>query len=151
MPSHSTDVRLRICPRVRTGHRTTRVGRRHWAGKGAIAMLRHVARFAPQHRILLLGTYRDGQLAPQHPLTDALGAPYRETTCVWIELQGLDARELAELFADSAVPETMQATVADAINAATSGNPFFARGVLQHLEEEREHSERKGPAVDRIV
>jgi hypothetical protein len=28
----------------------------HWAGKGTLGMLRHVARFAPQHRLLLLGT-----------------------------------------------------------------------------------------------
>ena len=62
----------------------------HWADKGTLAMLRHVARFAPQHRLLLLGTYRDGELDAQHPLADALGALYRETTCERLLLKGLD-------------------------------------------------------------
>lgn len=34
----------------------------HWADRGTIAMLRHVARFAPRNRILLLGAYRDVEL-----------------------------------------------------------------------------------------
>src|SRR5262249_8660623 len=45
----------------------------HWADKGALAMLRHVARFAPRHRVLLVGTYHDVELDPEHPLMDALG------------------------------------------------------------------------------
>ena len=109
----------------------------HWADKGTIALLRHVARFAPQHRLLLLGSYRDVELEAQHPLTDALGALYRETTCERIALQGLDEHEVAQLIADSEAPPELRDTLAATIRAATNGNPFFVREVLQHLIEER--------------
>ena len=108
----------------------------HWADKGTIAMLRHVARFAPQHRLLLLGIYRDVELDPQHPLTDALGALYRETTCERIALKGLDAAEVAQLIADSEVPAELRDTLAARSARLTNGNPFFVREVLQPLIDE---------------
>src|SRR5262249_5954114 len=46
----------------------------HWADGASIALLRHVARFAARHRLLLLGAYRDVEVGPSHPLFDALGA-----------------------------------------------------------------------------
>jgi tetratricopeptide (TPR) repeat protein len=116
----------------------------HWADQGTIAMLRHVARLAPQHRLMLLGTYRDVELGPQHPLTDALGALYRETTCERILLQGLDEQEVAQLIADSEAPREMRGKLAGAISAATNGNPFFVREVLQHLIEESRYT--RGPS-----
>jgi class 3 adenylate cyclase len=54
----------------------------HWADKGTLAMLRHVARFATKHRILMLGAYRDVELDRQHPLSDALAALRREVTLI---------------------------------------------------------------------
>jgi len=39
----------------------------HWVDKGTLAMLRHVARFEPQHRLRRLGTYRDAEVDAQHP------------------------------------------------------------------------------------
>jgi len=113
----------------------------HWADKGTVAMLRHVARFAPQHRLLLLGSYRDVELQPQHPLTDALGALYRETTCERIALQGLAAAEVAELIADSEVPPEQRDAVASRISAVTNGNPFYVREVLHQLLEDGQLSD----------
>jgi predicted ATPase len=127
----------------------------HWADKDTIAMLRHVARFAPQQRLLVLGTYRDVELDAQHPLTDALGVLYRETTCERILLRGLDAVEVAQLVADGGVPADRRDKVAAAINAVTNGNPFFVREVLQHLAEERqlarEPTDGNCTTVDRIA
>ena len=127
----------------------------HWADKGTIAMLRHVARFAPQHHLLLLGTYRDIELDARHPLTHALGALYRETACKRVQLKGLGAAEVAQLVDDSEVPAERRDAVTDQINAVTNGNPFFVREVLQHLVEEqqitREPSDGNGKTVDRVA
>jgi tetratricopeptide (TPR) repeat protein len=109
----------------------------HWADKGTIGMLRHVARFAPRHQQLILGTYRDGELDAEHPLTDALGALYRETTCEHLQLKGLAAVEVGQLVSDSGIPADRHDTVADAISTVTDGNPFFVRAVLRHLAEEQ--------------
>ena len=107
----------------------------HWADRGTIAMLRHVARFAPRNRILLLGAYRDVELDRQHPLADALGALRRETNYERILLKGLDTQEVGQLLASLAEQDVPDALVS-AISAETDGNPFFIREVLAHLVEE---------------
>ena len=42
----------------------------HWADHGTVALLRHVARFAPRGRLLVLGAYRDVEVDGQHPLRE---------------------------------------------------------------------------------
>src|SRR5262249_41945859 len=105
-----------------------------WADGGTVAMLGHVGRFARRGRLLVLGAYRDVEIAGQHPLRDALGALPRETTYEQIALAGLDpaaVRELLETVADQQVPRALVTT----ITQETSGNPFFIREVLLHLVE----------------
>ncbi|HXX49252.1 MAG TPA: AAA family ATPase, partial [Myxococcota bacterium] len=107
----------------------------HWADRGTIAMLRHVARSARKGRRLLVGTYRDVELDRQHPLADALAALRRETEYERIALAGLAAPEVGALLAALAAHEVPQALV-EALNAETDGNPFFLREILLHLLEE---------------
>ena len=57
-------------------------------------MLRHVARFASEHRLLFVGTYRDIELDRQHPLSNALEPLRRETNYERIVLKGLDRDEV---------------------------------------------------------
>jgi tetratricopeptide (TPR) repeat protein len=107
----------------------------HWADKGTIAMLRHVARFAARHPILVVGNYRDVELGRHHPLSDALGGLARETSYDRIALRGLaveDVDRLLETIANETVPEPFVA----ALSRETNGNPFFIREVLLHLAEE---------------
>jgi class 3 adenylate cyclase/tetratricopeptide (TPR) repeat protein len=115
----------------------------HWADKGTIALLRHIARFAPRNRILLLGAYRDVELDRQHPLADALGALRRETNYERILLKGLDTQEVGHLLASLAEQDVPDALVS-AISAETDGNPFFVREVLAHLVEEGKIYREKG-------
>jgi class 3 adenylate cyclase/tetratricopeptide (TPR) repeat protein len=106
----------------------------HWADQGTVSLLRHVARFAPRGRLLVLGAYRDVEVDGAHPLADALGVLPRETTYEQLGLAGLDAaavRELLEAVADQEVPQPL----VDTITRETSGNPFFIREVLRHLVE----------------
>jgi class 3 adenylate cyclase len=115
----------------------------HWADKDSIAMLRHVARSAPCHRLLLVGAYRDVEVDRAHPLSEALGALPRETRYQHLPLKGLERAEVAELLetvADQEVPEALVST----ISTETSGNPFFIREVLLHLVEEGTIFRREG-------
>jgi predicted ATPase len=98
-------------------------------------MLRHVARAAPKHRILVLGTYRDVELDRQHPLTDALGILRREAEYECIALKGLDTAAVGTLL-ETAAEQHVDPALAQAIGAETDGNPFFIREVLMHLVEE---------------
>src|SRR5262249_15364947 len=38
----------------------------HWADAGTVALLRHVARFAPRGRLLVVGAYRDVEVGRAH-------------------------------------------------------------------------------------
>ena len=108
----------------------------HWADKGTIALLRHVARFAPEHRLLLVGAYRDDEVDATHPLADLLGVLRRESTYERVSLKGLDHAETADLIAALARATGRRGLVTD-IHRQTQGNPFFVREILQHLIEER--------------
>ena len=69
----------------------------HWADKGTIAMLRHVARFAKQNSILIVAAYRDVELDSEHPLSGALGQLRHETDYERLLLKGLERHEVGEL------------------------------------------------------
>jgi hypothetical protein len=106
-----------------------------WADKGSIDMVRHVARLAPQHPLLIVGTYRDTDLARTHPLAEALGALRREAEYERVHLRGLEpeaVRKLLSAVAEHELPEAVSAAIAE----ETEGNPFFIREILRHLIEE---------------
>jgi class 3 adenylate cyclase/tetratricopeptide (TPR) repeat protein len=117
----------------------------HWADPGTVTLLRHVARFAPRARLLVLGAYRDVEVAAHHPLTEALGTLPRETSYEQLALGGLDqpaVKELVDAVAERAVP----AAWVEALTRETSGNPFFLREVLLHLGEEGAWAREDGSA-----
>ncbi|MDP9238524.1 MAG: AAA family ATPase [Chloroflexota bacterium] len=107
----------------------------HWADKGTIAMLRHVARFVTKHRILLLGAYRDVELDRQHPLSGALAQLRREVEYERIALKGLDEGDIGAMLTSLTEQDVPEAFV-HAISDETDGNPFFIREVLIHLTDE---------------
>src|SRR5262245_48358249 len=106
----------------------------HWADKGTLTLLRHIARFVAKHAILLVGMYRDVELDRQHPLADVLAVLRREVEYERLVLRGLgidEVRTLVETIADHDVDPALT----QAIGAETNGNPFFIREVLIHLVE----------------
>ena len=121
----------------------------HWADKGTIALLRHVARFAPCHRLLVVGTYRDVEVEATNLLAEALRALPRETTYEHVKLEGLDTQEVEELLtliADQDVPDAF----VRAIRTETSGNPFFIREVLLQLVSENKITRQGGSWVSTL-
>jgi AAA ATPase domain len=104
----------------------------HWADKGTIALLRHVARFAKQNCILIAGAYRDVELDGEHPLSGALDQLRHETEYERLLLKGLERDEVGELLTTIAEQDVPEALI-DAISAETEGNPFFIRETLLHL------------------
>src|SRR5262249_40675787 len=50
-----------------------------WAEPSTYALLRHVVRAAPEHRVLVVGAYRDREVDTDHPLRLQLAAMQRES------------------------------------------------------------------------
>ena len=116
----------------------------HWADDGTVAMLRHVARSTPGHRLLVLGAYRGSEVSDRHQLADALGALRSEAECSVLRVAGLDRAAIAQVMrATAGAP--VAADLVDAVHAETHGNPFFTREIVQHLREAGAlHGDRTG-------
>ena len=116
-----------------------------WAARPTLLLLRHVVRSADPMRLLALGTYRDTEVAQDHPLVDVLVDLRRQQGLDRLSLVGLDATGVAAYLEQTAGHDLgdENLALAQAIHAETEGNPFFMREVLRHLAEtgalERRH------------
>jgi class 3 adenylate cyclase len=110
----------------------------HWADESSLLLLRHLVRQRGPARMLVVGTYRDTDLARTHPLAAALADLRREAGIERVALTGLDGDEV-EAFLTLAgggdvAPDDV-AELAAMVSAETEGNPFFIGEVLVHLVE----------------
>ncbi|HZI39379.1 MAG TPA: AAA family ATPase, partial [Acidimicrobiia bacterium] len=108
-----------------------------WAAKPTLLLLRHLLRVPDTKRALILGIYRDTELADDHPLTGVLADLRGQGGIERISLSGLDdhgVRALAEQAAGHALDDHDVALMR-AIREETEGNPFFVREVFRHLVE----------------
>ena len=106
----------------------------HWADRGTLHLLRHVARAPRQASVLILATYRDAEVRPSHPLAELLADLRRDGLVERITLEGLEERDVGALItahAGHVAPPSLVGTV----HGHTDGNPFFVEEVLRHLIE----------------
>ena len=108
-----------------------------WADVGSLQLLRHLVTSDRPMRLVVLGTYRDSELAASDPLVEMLGALRRAAGVERIELPGFEPAEVVsvmEAIAGQAMDDRGVA-LAHAIHRETDGNPFFVDEVLRHLIE----------------
>jgi AAA ATPase domain len=103
-----------------------------WADRPAVDLLEYVARSLDGARLLVLGTHRDNDLGPQHPLSECLAELDRHRRYEPIHLKPLSLVETAAL-AEQLAGRPVAPPVAAAIHAETSGNPFFIEEVMREL------------------
>ena len=107
----------------------------HWADKSSLLLLQFLVREIADARLLIVGTYRDVEVARDHPLGDVLPRLRRERSVDRILLRGLPEAEvhamLVALRGDE-VPEDFART----ISRETAGNPFFILEILRDLLDE---------------
>ncbi len=106
----------------------------HWADRSSLLLARHVARELQLGRVLIVGTFRDTELEPGHPLPDVIADVERDRSVSQVRLRGMDDGEIGELIATWHGTDVRADTV-QAILAETEGNPFFVKQLVRHLEE----------------
>ena len=113
----------------------------HWASKPVLLMLMHLLRgaMAAQERthLLVIGTYRTGELDPADPTAIMLGDLQRLPVVVRTDIIGLSSSEV-EVFVGRAAGQELDEDgrrLSQLIHAETDGNPFFVGEVLRHLAE----------------
>jgi tetratricopeptide (TPR) repeat protein len=106
----------------------------HWADESTCILLRQLAERVKKERVLLVGTYRDTDLAPTTPFGRTLQDLVRERLADVITLGRLSRTQLVELLVRRYAAEPPEALV-ELVYAETEGNPFFVEEVLRHLQD----------------
>jgi class 3 adenylate cyclase len=118
----------------------------HWADKPTLLLLRYVAAQGQGMRALVLATYRESDLAAEHPLTDTLAALHREQGVERLALEGLGEPEIVEIMERAAGHELDKPGLglSRELFLETDGNPFYTGELLRHLLESGAiHQERE--------
>jgi DNA-binding SARP family transcriptional activator len=106
----------------------------HWADEATLLLLKYVARYPREARLMIVGTYREIDVEPNHPLLGVLADLAREQVYERVALEGLDADAVAELVGrhtrDRAPPELHRMVFEE-----TEGNAFFVVEILRHIDE----------------
>ena len=91
--------------------------------------MRYLLRRIAGTRSLVIGTYRDDEIAASHPLRGLLGDAARTPDASWISLRSLSVEAVEALIGGRRVD-------AGRLHALTGGNPFFVRQALAHDDDE---------------
>jgi len=106
----------------------------HWAPGPTIALLAHVLRSGGPAPLFVLGTFRDTDVEPEHPLTPMLADLRRTQGIDRLALGGLNIDELTQLLDALPHARTTRA-LATSLHETTDGNPFFVAEVLRNVAE----------------
>jgi DNA-binding NarL/FixJ family response regulator len=107
----------------------------HWADQPSLHLLQFIARDLRSVPLLLVGTYRDIEVARGQPSAQVLAALARVPGYDRIELRGLAGEEIAR-FVTATVGRPPPASLVAALARQTEGNPFFMSEIVRLLGNE---------------
>ncbi|HEY7467580.1 MAG TPA: AAA family ATPase, partial [Dehalococcoidia bacterium] len=107
----------------------------HWADRGTLDLLQHVARNLQGARLVVVGTYRDVEVDRAHPLSGTLAELRRSGTFLRVPLRGLTVDEVHRMY-ESLRGNQVSWAQAEAVHRQTEGNPLFIQEFLRYLVEE---------------
>lgn len=109
----------------------------HWADSATLSVLRRLARRARRLPLLIVVTYREGDLDEKNPLQAMTFDLNRERLATRLKLSRLSAEETQALLNTMLTPKgQVSEPVVRAIYRETEGNPFFIEEVTKALIEE---------------
>ncbi len=115
----------------------------HWADQPTLALLRVLTLKSGPAKMLLLGAYRDREVARDHPLAELIAQRHRGAPLSIVKLHGLSETEVEALIT-SWGGQPAPAEFAHGVWQETEGQPFFVRELLRHLLETGAIFEREG-------
>jgi DNA-binding SARP family transcriptional activator len=107
----------------------------HAADMPSLLLLQFVAGEIADARLLVIGTYRDIELGPNHPLSSALLELGRQPSTRTMLLEGFHEPDVSRLIEAIAGVSTLP-RVSAAIHAGTGGNPLFIGELVRLLTSE---------------
>jgi predicted ATPase len=116
----------------------------HWADRGTLDLLLHIARDLPTTRLLIVGTYRDVEVDHTDALSITLAELRRVRELPRLLLRGLSRDEVERLLTNVAGSE-VRAALAEMVQRQTEGNPLFVQEIVRDLTEAGNAYEVGGP------
>lgn len=101
----------------------------HSADAASLDLLHHVARRLRNRRLLIIGSYRDGELDDNPVLRRAIGELNRLRLLTTITLSALTEDDIA-LLSTTYLDRPSSATLSRLLHTKSEGNPFFAEELL---------------------
>jgi DNA-binding SARP family transcriptional activator len=121
----------------------------HAADTPSLLMLRFIAGEIAEAAVLILATYRDVEIGPDHLLDATLNDLGRQQATHSISLQGLDETQVSHLIEASAEVAPSRRVVS-AIHRGTGGNPLFVEELVQLLVSENRLEEAAADTGGRV-
>ncbi|GCE16555.1 DUF6788 family protein [Dictyobacter kobayashii] len=100
----------------------------HWADESSIDLLTYLIHHLQEQSVLLIGTCREGELAPQHKLRTLIADLQREQAVVVVPVLPLTSTQIATLV--SHLPQDL----VESIQSQAAGNPFFAEELARYVD-----------------
>jgi DNA-binding CsgD family transcriptional regulator len=107
----------------------------HWADRSSLLLLEFMAEELTAARLLLLGTYRDTELSPGHPLRQTLGEITKLPHFQRLSLAGLTEVDVSQFIVRICGVSPLRALVRE-IHSRTAGNPLFVTEVVRLLHQQ---------------
>jgi len=107
----------------------------HAADTASIRFLRFLASQLAESRLMVVATYRDVELTPDHPLTGDLTELMREPATRLLSLTGLGERAAGE-FITATAGQRLRSHLVSVLWHETGGNPLFLGEALRLLSAE---------------
>jgi DNA-binding CsgD family transcriptional regulator/tetratricopeptide (TPR) repeat protein len=105
----------------------------HWGDPDVVQVLFTLSALSSAQRLLFVGSYRDDEIVPGHPLFALLGKMLRERSTSLVRLAPLSEREMTAVLGDArrAAPQLPDGVVRD-VRRRADGNVLFAEELLRH-------------------
>jgi DNA-binding SARP family transcriptional activator/tetratricopeptide (TPR) repeat protein len=107
----------------------------HWADLPSLRLLTFAAGALRHANVLVLGTYRDVEVGPDHALTETLARLAREPVTERVALRGLTEGDVGRFIAGATGATASRRFIAG-LHRRTAGNPFFLGELVRLLRSE---------------
>ncbi|TVR34567.1 MAG: helix-turn-helix transcriptional regulator, partial [Nitriliruptor sp.] len=101
----------------------------HWADQSTLDLLSFLARSVRDEPMVLVATFREDALGPEHPLRTVLGELVRLPTVVRVDLAPLDEQAVTDQVA-GIVSRSPEPALVREVAARSGGNPFFVEELV---------------------
>ena len=108
----------------------------HWVDLGSLAALRVIARAASSRPVMVVGAFRDVDLAASAERMAVVAEIEREAMPRRVDLRGLDVDDVGTLLRRMGDTEEVPAEFIELLRTRSSGNPLFIRETLLTIIDE---------------